>query len=262
MVCDTYLADYPQYVPGVVSDLADGNRPRWMLLTCRKRAQGSSALNGHPVEYAFDENIRDWWSARTGDPGEWLQVDMGKPCRVDAIQVNFADEGAIAKHRLTNDGYGYTLALSMDGKTWRTVIDRTTDRRDASDDYVQLNAPVRARFARITNAHMAASAKFSISGLRLFGQGSGAPPDAVTGVHVQRDPTDGRPADISWKPVPRTDGYIVPYGIARNELFSNCRVYGTDSLHIHSLDDGTHYFFTVDAFNDSGLTKGTEVTGG
>jgi len=28
------------------------------------------------------EDIRTWWSATSGRQGEWLQVDLGKPCRI------------------------------------------------------------------------------------------------------------------------------------------------------------------------------------
>ncbi len=263
MVCDTSLGDYPQYVPGTVKDPSAGNRPDWALLTYGKPATASSTLDGHPVGMAFDEEIRDWWSARTGDPGEWLQVDMGKACRVDAIQVNFADEGAVARERIpAGDGYGYTLELSTDGKAWRTAIDRTTDRRDAPHDYVQLDQPVSARFARLTNAHVPAGAKFSVSGLRLFGSGLGPPPDVATGLRVERDPTDGRQAVISWDPVPAAQGYVVRYGLAKDSLFANYQVYGTSTLHIHSLDIGTPYFFAVDTLNDCGVTRGTATVGG
>jgi len=114
IVTDTYLGDYPQYAPGVVKDPSKGNLPGWMLLDYKKAATASSTLELHPLDAAFDEDMRTWWSARTGDPGEWLQLDMGKICRVDAAQINFADEGSTQLGRL-QDGYGYKLDVSTDG---------------------------------------------------------------------------------------------------------------------------------------------------
>ena len=255
LVTDTYLGDYPQFLPGVTRDPSKGNTPGWMLLTLKKAAAASSTLDGHPVENAFDEEIRDWWSAKTGKPGEWLQVDMGKRCRVNAAQINFADEGATQIGRMHDDGYGYKLDLSEDGKTWTTVVDHSVDMRDAPHDYAELSQPVFARYARITNTHTPAGAKFSISGLRLFGNGLGKAPVKVEGVQVSRDAADGRQATITWKPVSGADGYIVRYGIAKDRLFTNYQVYSADPLHIHSLNAGVKYYFAVDSFNDNGVGK-------
>ena len=261
MVCNTYLGDYPQYAPGTVKDLSKGNSPGWMLLNYKKAATASSTLDAHPVGDAFDEDIRTWWSAKTGDPGEWLQVDLGKTCRVDAVQVNFADEGATQLGRL-RDGYGYKLDVSQDGKTWTTIVDRAADMRDAPHDYAQMDKPVTARYARITNTHTPAGAKFSLSGLRLFGGGLGHAPGKASGVQVKRDASDARQADISWNPVAGADGYIVRYGIAKDKLFSNYQVYDASTLHVHTLNAGVGYWFTVDTFNDTGVMKGTEIAGG
>lgn len=261
MVCNTYLGDYPQYAPGVVKDPSQGNSPGWMLLSYKKPATVSSTLDGHPLGDAFDEDVRTWWSAKTGDPGEWLQVDMGKPCRIDAVQINFADEGATQKGRLP-DGYGYTLDVSKDGKVWTTIIDRRADKHDAPNDYTQLDKPVTARYARLTNAHSPGGAKFSVSGLRLFGSGLGRAPQRVDGLQVTRDASDGRQAALSWRPASGADGYIVRYGIAPDRLFSNYQVYNANALHIHTLNTGVAYFFTVDAFNDSGVTPGVAIARG
>lgn len=260
LVCDTYLGDYPQYLPGVARDPSKGNLPGWMLLTLRKAATASSTLDGHPIEDAFDENIRTWWSAKTGDPGEWLQVDMGKRCRVNAAQINFADEGATQLNRL-QDGYGYRLDLSEDGQHWTTAIDRTTDRRDSPHDYTEFSKPVYARYARLVNVHTPAGALFSISGLRLFGSGLGRAPARAGGVQVSRDARDGRQAAIAWNAVPGADGYIVRYGIAKDRLFSSYQVFAASPLHIHTLNAGVPYFFAVDSFNDSGVTRGKDILG-
>ncbi|BDI29683.1 endo-1,4-beta-xylanase [Capsulimonas corticalis] len=258
MVCDTYLGDYPQYAPGVVKDPSKGNLTGWMLLDYQKTATASSTLDAHPIEAAFDEDMRTWWSAKTGDPGEWLQVDLGKSCRIDAAQINFADEGS-TQLGLLQDGYGYKLDVSADGKTWTTIVDRSVEKRDSPHDYIPLEKPVTARYARITNTHTPGGAKFSISGLRLFGSGLGKAPQKPEGVQVKRDAADGRQATISWKPVAGADGYIVRYGVAKDKLFSNYQVYGASTLSIHTLNVGVSYFFTVDTFNDSGVTLGTDV---
>ena len=254
-VCDTYLGDYPQYLPGQVKDPSKGNSPGWMLLDYKKPATASSTLDGHPASDAVNEDIRTWWSATSGNPGEWLQVDMGKPCRVNAVQINFADQGSTQLGRLT-DGYGYTLEVSVDGQKWSTIVDRSVDRKDSPHDYTELDKPVTARYARLTNTHTPAGALFSVSGLRLFGSGVGMAPAVVKNVEVSRNASDQRQASIRWDAVDGADGYIVRYGIAPDRLFSNYQVYGATSLDIHTLNVGVDYYFAVDSFNDTGVTRG------
>ena len=75
-----------------------------------------------------------------------------------------------------------------------------------------------------------------------------------------RDSSDPREAHVSWEPVKGAGFYIVRYGIARDRLFNNYHVYQGSSLDINSLNLGTSYYFTVDALNENGNTKGTEAS--
>jgi len=49
------------------------------------------------------------------------------------------------------------------------------------------------------------------------------------------------------------------YGIAPDRLFNNYQVYQTNALRIKSLNVGVPYYLTVDAVNDSGVTRGTQI---
>lgn len=261
LVTNTYLGDYPQFIPGVAKDHLTGNRTPWMLLSYDKPARASSALvttgkQNFALSNAFDENIQTWWSAATGDPGEWLQVDLKKNCRVNAIQVNFADQDCQLNAPLANDGYQYYIESSADGKTWQKVVDRSTQPKDTPHDYIQLSRPVMARYLRITNVHYPASGKFSLSDLRVFGYAPGKAPAQVKTVSVKRNQQDERTAAVSWQPVANADFYIVRYGIARDKLYSNYQVYKANRININSLNTGVKYYFTVDAINASGITKG------
>lgn len=256
LYCNTYMGDYPQYAPAVPGDHAGNRSPGWMLLSYRKPAEASSTLANHPVTMAFDENIRDWWSAATGDKGEWLKVDLGKPCRIEAIQTNFADQDAQAFGILKNDGYSYTIETSADQKAWKMCVDRSGELRDSPHEYIQLPAPVTARYVRITNVHSPADSKFSISGFRIFGNGLGTVPAMVDGMTATRSATDPRLATITWNPVKNADFYIVRYGLAPDRLFTNYQVYDGTMLNLNALNRGVSYVVTVDAVNDSGVTRG------
>lgn len=257
LIADTYLGDYPQLAPGHAREShAGGNLAGWMLLSLHKPAIASSTLDAeHAPARAFDENIATSWAAATGNPGEWLQVDFGNIRRIDAVQVNFADIGSTA-HGHLNDAYRYKLEISDDGLTWRTLVDKTDNQRDAPHEYIQLDAPVTARFAKITNVHTPGGAVFSLSGLRFFGNGLGKPPKRVRWLKAERQ-TNRRLAKIAWKPSADADFYIIRYGVRPDRLTQNQQIYGGCSATIAGLNTDAEYYVTVDAVNDSGITRGS-----
>jgi xylan 1,4-beta-xylosidase len=258
LVCQSYLGDYPQYAPGGAAHPLVDNSPGWMLLSYKKAATASSSLPTFPPEQAFDEDIRTWWSAATGNPGEWLAVDLGKRCQIQAVQINFADQGSTVLGKMINDAYQYVLEVSDDEKNWTTCISRKDNVRDAPHEYVQLEQPVMARYVRLTNVHTPAGADFSVSGLRLFGSGMGQPPARVDGLAAQRLP-ERRHASLSWNAVADADFYIIRYGIAPDRLFSNVQIYGQTTYNLPGLNTDVVYYATVDAVNDSGIMKGTQT---
>jgi len=259
LVCNTYLGDYPQLAPGLAKDPLTDNTVGWMLVSLKKKATASSNLDDqHTPNRAFDEDVSTSWAAATANSGEWLQVDLGKLCRIDAIQFNFADIKSTAYGRLNNDTYQYMLDISDDGKTWQPCVDRRSNERDAPHEYIQLDKPVTARYARLTNYHTPAGAVFSVSGLRIFGSGMGKAPEKVTGITAARQ-KNRRFMDVSWQASPSADFYIVRYGIKPDRLTLNYQVYSSNSVTIPGLNTDVEYFVTVDAVNDSGVTKGTRI---
>lgn len=259
MACNTYLGDYPQYPPGVADDPFASNSPGWMLLSLNKPVTASSELPAHPARLAVDEDLHDWWSAATGNRGEWLRVDLGKVCRLNALQLNFADEAAQQLGRLRNDAYRYRVEVSDDASQWKPIVNREANTRDAPQEYLPLDAPVMARYVRVTNLHTPAGACFSLSGLRVFGNALGAPPGPAAHVAASRDPADGRSMRIRWNAAPGADFYVVRYGIRPDRLYSNFQVYDATNLDINLLNSGANYFVTVDTINASGIAAGTNV---
>lgn len=255
MFCNTYLGDYPQFLPGTKSSPAQANSPGWMLLSYAKKAGASSTRTNFSVAKAFDENIQTWWCADSGNAGEWLKVDLGKVSRIEAMQINFADEGAQVRGKLRGDAYQYYVEVSRDGSKWERILDRSDNRRDAPHDYAQLEHPVKARYVRLVNVHCPANARFSVSGFRVFGDGLGRSPAAVKNITVRRNPDDGRKVTVSWSQSARAEFYIVRYGLAPDRLFNNYQIYNSTNAQINSLNSGVGYYFTVDAVNDSGVAQ-------
>jgi xylan 1,4-beta-xylosidase len=251
---DTLFGDYPQLVPSERKD--ESARVGWMLLSYKKRSQASTSAEGFPAGNAFDEDVRTYWTARTANPGEWLSVNLGKRCRIDAVQVNFAEHEATALGRVDGLYQQYRLESSTDGKSWEPLADRSANRSDVPHDYIELAAPAVAQYVRITNVHMAGGGPFSIRDLRIFGSGQGQAPAKAPRFEAHRDSSDARNATVRWDILSDAEGYVVRYGTAPDKLYQNLEIRGTKEIVLHDLNADSRYYFAVDAFNDSGRTLG------
>ena len=254
MFTRTVLGDYPQYLPGSRPHPEQGNSPGWMLLSYGKPATASSSLTGHPPGNAVDENIKTWWSAAESKSGEWLQIDLGQPKSLQAVQINFAEEGITGQNRTNDFAQRYLLDSSLDRKSWSILVDKRGNTNDIPHDYLELKNSLSARFVRITDAGTPSGGNFSLRGLRLFGNGDGKAPVAVDHLTIERKAESRREALLSWSAVPEAEGYIIRYGVAPDALWNQFQMRGTNSLRITSLNATPGYWFTVDSFNENGVT--------
>jgi len=258
---NTYRGDYPMLAPHETKDPFTSSDAGWHLLSLGKNIRCSTVLDAeHAPTKAADENMKTWWSAETGNPGEWLEMDLGKVCDVYALQVNFADQDIENTHgRGHGFSYRYLIEISADGSSWETCIDCREDTDDFSHPYYQLDEKTKIRYIRITNhGSIPAGGKFALSGLRVFGHGCGQPPAAAPVFQAIRC-TDSRNMDVSWEAVPGADGYTVRFGIHPDELYLHWQIIGETSVNIGCLTKGVTYYVTVDAYNDSGIIYGNNI---
>ncbi|MEJ2678069.1 MAG: fibronectin type III domain-containing protein, partial [Gemmatimonadota bacterium] len=92
------------------------------------------------------------------------------------------------------------------------------------------------------------------------GNGDGPAPATPADFTVQRL-ADRRDADVSWTPVPGAVGYNVRWGIAPDKLHQTYQVFfdRPQPLHVRSLNVGPTYWFAIEAFNESGVSKLSRV---
>lgn len=270
LFCNQYLADYPYWIPeGKFEPLSI--RPEWMLLSYRKKATASSYCAGHEPELGADESISTSWCAKTGNPGEWYCLDLGKECDVHAVQVNFADVDVPAKKvsrkqvdgEITQKRYidldselhtRFLLESSLDGKVWQTQADKRAASANLCHDLIVNEEGVRARYVRVICQELPYNQLMAISGLRVFGKSEGAMPAAVTANAERTGTTD---AVVKWDAVSNATGYVVRYGVSPGKLYSSWTVFGATELAIPFLNAGCpSYYCCVDAFNEVGITAG------
>lgn len=251
MHSDTYFGDYPHFVPAMGEH--SGEFAGWMLLSYKKPAKAFSAFEGHSAENTVDENVKSFWIADDNNDKQWLEIDLEKPSDVYAVQINYHDHKSNMYGRIEGLHHQYTVEASKDGKNWEVIIDKSENKKDVPNDYVELNKPVKARYIRYNNIHVP-TPYLAISGFRIFGKGSGNAPSAVKGIKLERQ-KDRRDARISWKAQNNVQGYNVFWGIAPNKLYNSWLVYGKNELELKSLSKDQTYYFAVEAFNENGVSK-------
>ena len=259
MWCNTSFGDYPHYInstDSVTGSKISGAFTGWMLLNYNKPVTVSSTLGSHLPNYAVDENIKTYWSAETGNKGEWIQTDMGNLSTVKAIQINYADQDVDFLGKQTDTYHQYKLYYSKDGKTWTVLIDKSNNKTDIPHEYVELKTPVSARFIRLENIHMP-TGKFAISGLRIFGNASGPKPAPVNNFMVLRTEKDKRSAWVRWAPSDDAFAYNIYYGIAPDKLYSSIMVYDAADYWLKSMDKNKTYYFAIEAINENGVSVRT-----
>ena len=251
----TDLSDRPYELPkGKTDFLKNLIWTNWMDLTIGKTATASSEIEGKEAGKAADRTIKTWWSAKTGNAGEWLQMDLGKTYPIEAVQTNFADE-AFPLQSLGNPfvPYKYKIEASENGTTWTLIADKSANDVTNPHSLVVLDKAVAARYVKITNMSELPG-KFSLFDLRVFGTDNGDRPAAIKEFQVERT-ADRRTATISWQPVPGAQGYFVHWGTDPDELYAACEVLEPFvTLGLFSAD--VDYYFRVDSFNESGITRG------
>lgn len=253
MYSNTAFGDYPHYLP---DHKEAGQFTGWMLLNYKKPVTVSSTLGAYAANHAVDESMKTYWSASSGDRGEWITTDLGDVATVHAIQINYADQDVDSAFlgKRTDIYHQYMLLASTDGKKWQTIVDKSANKTDVPHDYVELPAPTKARYIKLENVHMP-SGRFAISGLRVFGKGNGTAPRAVSQFMVMRTEKDKRSAWIKWNPVAEAYAYNIYTGLAPDKLYNCIMVHDANEYYYKAMDSQKPYYFSIEAINENGVSE-------
>ena len=253
---NTVFGDYPHYLPNGPADHEKSRFTGWMLLNYNKPVRVSSTYGGFGPNNAVDESMKTFWSAATANPGEWIETDLGALSTVHAVQVNYADIDADILGKDNRIYHQYILKYSVDGKTWKLLVDKSANRADVPHEYTELPKPVDARYIRLENVHMA-SGKFAISGLRVFGKGHGTRPDAVKEFIAWLADKDKRNAWLRWSPVSNAYAYNIYFGTDPKKLYGCVMVHNANEYYFKAMDKEQKYYFAIEAINENGTSAWT-----
>ncbi|MFN5376083.1 MAG: family 43 glycosylhydrolase [Chitinophagaceae bacterium] len=254
MYCNTAFGDYPHYLPGDMIDHSQSRFTGWMLLNYKKPVQVSSTLGSqYNANNTVDESIKTYWSAATSNKGEWLQTDLGAVSTVNAVQINYADQDAVFLGKTLDQYHQYILYYSIDGKKWQVLVDKSANKKDVPHDYIELEKSVQARYIKMENIRVP-SGKFAISGLRVFGKGDGAKPDAVKDFYVLRTEKDKRSAWLKWSPVDNAYAYNIYFGTDPDKLYNSIMVHDANDYYYKGMDSKKTYYYRIEAINENGVS--------
>lgn len=280
MYSNTSYGDYPRFGPNHPTKAGEHNG--WMLLSYKGNVTVSSSLqqimkftsNDEEVEVKeiptetnaegqikanvlTDENPKTFWVAEANDDKQWIKIELLNEGSVNAIQLNYHDHESGIYTRVEGLKHQFTIETSEDGESWKTVVDRSQSDIDAPNAYLVLDEPVKAKYVRYNNVKVPGN-NFAMSEVRVFGLGLGKAPTKVSNFKIKRE-EDRRDASFTWDAVEGAQGYNIRWGIAPDKLYQSWQVYDTNTHFMRCFDRDTPYYFSIEAFNENGISEQSQL---
>lgn len=264
LFCNQRYGDWPLHIEQATMN--PWKNPEWMLLSYGKPAKASSYEEGKGAARATDENVQTWWRAASNTSGEWLEIDLKYVCDVYAVQINFADDrldpvlpNGAALHevgRYIDERKHYTRWLlegSIDGEVYFIIEDKSQADTDLPHDFIVREEGLKARYIRCTVKELPHGQNACISGLRVFGTGTGSLPKQTGGIQTRL--LSKLDLLVTWDE-DEAVGYNVLWGFSPDKLYHSYMVFDCNEVTLSALIKDQPVYIRVDAFNEVGITEG------
>ena len=258
MFCNMNYSDFPTYIPTKKWNPLKDSFTNWKILSYNKKVITSSTEEGFSTSAIVDENIQTVWTAKSSDKQKWVQLDLGNIFTVNAIQINFAEVNCVAPSRnnlqIKNNStdreilrdkeyFNYAIEISKDAINWDKLV--TVQKSEKSHNYLEI-ANLEFRFIKLICKTMPYNGNFALSGFRIFGKSN---TEKLNNADIKEIiKISNFETKITWTPTKNATGYLVKWGISKNNLSLSYMVYNSNSVIITSLDKDKSYFFEVEAF--------------
>ena len=195
LVCN--VTDTPQWAPGVVKDPAKGDSGSLIVSvgkTTMSTGQGfpgaakvaSSSKPGRGPEYALDNSTATWWEPADDDTNPVLTISLSpavdrdrvQTFRIDGSRLLFGGGGRGFGGAAAAPVYKYKIEVSMDGKEYSTVLDRSGNNVPRNVVFDEID-PVECRYVRLTMLDWPKNSPLSILDFSVFGRATGYSPSQV-----------------------------------------------------------------------------------
>jgi len=220
---------------GYVDDLSITTPAGWFSndLALNQPATADSQKAGSPASAGNDGNLTTSWSAADENTNHWWQVDLGHLCNLTGDEVIWpANEGA----------YDYTVAVSADGSTWTTVVDRTANTSPDQDQADMFTS--QARYVKITVTGMPAGNPAGFCEFRAFGNiiKLPAPPAGVAAL------AGYGLVSLNWPSVPGATSYNISRATSSGAETTIATI-TTSNFTDTGLANGTTWYYEISASN-------------
>jgi hypothetical protein len=190
------ITDTPQWGPGAKIDSKKGNIGSIPVTINKVRAMNalskfSSEVSGHEAAYAVDNSSGTWWEPLPTDTLPTLTIELSPATRFDVVQLFNIDgvrlmfNGGRRGSRPSATGtqpsaeiYKYKIEVSMDGKTFQTVLDMTNNNTARNTIFDEIPA-AKCRFVRLTVANWPKQSPLGVLEFTVFGKPAESLPAAV-----------------------------------------------------------------------------------
>ncbi len=132
------------------------------------------------------------WRAADGDP-QWIAVDLQAVCEVTSIQLTFEaaqgdpvfvkpssgnwSDGTTGKELLSSYAVAFTVEVSQDDESWTSVYQTSSGTGGLAR--IDLDAPVSARWVRLTATKRSDANPLGLNGFEVYGTASHGRPQAT-----------------------------------------------------------------------------------
>lgn len=274
MYVNTAYGDYPHFLPSSANSLDRNYFTGWMLLSYKKPVTASSVrpfelmkridesgggwmlpidIINFDATNVTDDNIQTFWVAQSNSNKEWLEIDLQDDKTVHAAQINYQDFNSNIYGKPDTLYHQFIIDYSKDRVNWIIAADYSKSKRDQPNAYVEFDQAFTARYIRFKNLHIPVP-NLAISEFRIFGKGSGIPPEPPTNFKAVRN-KDQRNASLSWSKIENAQGYTLYWGIDKNKLNNSVMIYGDNFYELRALNIGQDYYFAIEAFNENGISS-------
>lgn len=277
MYVNTAYGDYPHYLPNAKVDNHKERFTGWMLLSYKKPVTTNSPLvtgdinvvdeseSGYmlgqirefDINKVNDEEIRSYWVSQSNNDSIYVTIDLQKKMQVKALQINFQDYNSKIFGRPDTLRQQFTIETSLDGKKWKTIVDKSKNTEDTPHAYIELEKSEDARFVRYNHVYCT-NEYLSISEFRVFGNGYEAKPEMPNDFQAKRQ-SDRRNVNLTWNKIDNATGYVVYWGIAEDKLNLSALLYDEPNYEIRALNIDQPYYVQVEAFNENGISERSKI---
>jgi hypothetical protein len=187
------VTETPQWGPSAEIDPTKGNSGSLPVTINKINAMNalskfSSEQPGHFAAYVADNSNGTWWEPTPEDTLPAITIELSPATRFDVVQLFTIDAARLMFkgprrwfRRATdtdNDIYKYKIAVSMDGETYKTVLDQTNNEISRNTIFEEIPL-AKCRFVRLTLTDWPKTSPLGIIEFTVFGKPAESLPAAV-----------------------------------------------------------------------------------